>query len=63
MLFIGDNLYNYQIGTTKLPGGNEEKLMFSIKKLMSLEYSNLRIFAGHGNEMSLTEAKAQLVIN
>mgnify|MGYP000558906241 CR=1 FL=1 len=63
MLFVGDNLYNYKIGTTKLPGGNKERLMFSIKKLLSLEYSNLRLFAGHGNEMSLSEAKAQLVIN
>lgn len=63
MLFIGDNLYNYKIGTTKLPGGNEEDLMLSIKKLFSLDYNNLRLFAGHGNEMSLSEARAKLVIN
>lgn len=63
MLFIGDNLYNYKIGTTKLPGGNEEKLKFSIRKLLSLNYNNLRLFAGHGNEMSLAEAREKLVIN
>jgi glyoxylase-like metal-dependent hydrolase (beta-lactamase superfamily II) len=63
MLFIGDNLYNYKIGTTKLPGGNREKLMLSIKKLLSLEFNNLRLLAGHGNEMSLSEVKAQLEIN
>ena len=63
MLFIGDNLYNYKIGTAKLPGGNKENLMFSIKKILSLGEKNLRLLAGHGYEMTLSEAKAQLVIN
>ena len=62
MLFVGDNMHNYKIGTTRLPGGDKEKLIRSIKKILSLHNPELQIFAGHGEPMLLSKAKKLIPI-
>jgi len=57
MLFVGDNLYNYKKGSTKLPGGDAEKLSQSIKKIISLDHTDLLILAGHGESMTLSNLR------
>jgi glyoxylase-like metal-dependent hydrolase (beta-lactamase superfamily II) len=57
MLFVGDNLINYKIGSTKLPGGNKEKLKQSIRNILSIDNCDLILLAGHGDKMTLSQAK------
>ena len=58
----GQNMHNYKIGTTRLPGGDKEKLIRSIKKILSLHNPELQIFAGHGEPMLLSKAKKLIPI-
>jgi hydroxyacylglutathione hydrolase len=46
-LFSGDTLMRNSIGRSDLPGGNREKLLTSIRKLMSLP-GELVVCGGHG---------------
>ena len=46
-LFAGDTLMQNKIGRTDLPGGNREKLIASVKSLMSLP-GETTVYGGHG---------------
>lgn len=46
-IFTGDTLFSGSIGRSDLPGGSQEVLLNSIKKILSLE-ENLIIYPGHG---------------
>jgi len=46
-IFTGDTLFSGSIGRFDLPGGSEEVLLNSIKKILSLD-ENLIIYPGHG---------------
>lgn len=46
-IFTGDTLFSGSIGRSDLPGGSEEVLLNSIKKILSLD-ENLIIYPGHG---------------
>ncbi|MFB0527012.1 MAG: MBL fold metallo-hydrolase [bacterium] len=46
-IFTGDTLFSGSVGRFDLPGGSEEVLLSSIKKILSLD-ENLIIYPGHG---------------
>lgn len=56
VLFSGDTLFARSIGRTDLPGGDEEVLMASLKKLEPLP-GDLRVYPGHGPDTVLGEEK------
>lgn len=51
-LFTGDLLFAGSIGRTDLPGGSEEEMMKSLRRLQGLE-GDYRIYPGHGPETTL----------
>jgi len=55
-LITGDTLFKRAYGRTDLPGGNEEALNDSLKKLFCLE-DNYKIYPGHEDETTLFEEK------
>lgn len=61
-LFSGDTIFAGSIGRFDLPGGNEEKVMQSLKKLCSLteDGKDYRVFPGH---MSATTLQKELATN
>lgn len=56
MLISGDTLFARSIGRSDLPGGDEEELIKSLKKLDSLQ-DDLKVFPGHGPETTIGEEK------
>lgn len=51
-LFTGDLLFAGSIGRTDLPGGSEEELIKSLRRLQTLE-GDYRIYPGHGPTTTL----------
>jgi hydroxyacylglutathione hydrolase len=51
--FVGDVLFQGSIGRSDLPGGNQEVLFDSIKKLISLLPGHTKILSGHGLDTTL----------
>ena len=51
-LFTGDTLFNLNIGRTDLPGGDENILNDSLKKLAELP-PEIKIFPGHGKDSTI----------
>ena len=58
MLFSGDTLMKGKIGRTDLPGGNREKLLESVKSLMSLPGETI-VYGGHGPATTIAEEFAE----
>lgn len=56
ILFSGDTLFARSVGRTDLPGGDEETLMSSLKKLEPLP-DDLKVFPGHGPDTTLGDEK------
>ena len=56
-LFTGDTLFAGSMGRTDLPGGSEEAIMDSLKRLGKLE-GDYRVFPGH-NEFTTLERERQ----
>lgn len=57
VLFSGDTLFQYSIGRSDLPGGNQSTLLTSIStKLMTLP-DGTRVLPGHGPETSIGEER------
>src|SRR4030042_1656752 len=54
-LITGDTLLENTKTVTKLPEGNNEKLIKSIKLIYSLQGKFKKIFPGHGNDFTLEE--------
>lgn len=58
VLFSGDTLMHKAIGRTDLPGGNHDRLMVSVRKLMDLPGETV-VYAGHGPTTTLATEFAQ----
>ena len=56
ILFSGDTLFAGSIGRTDLPGGSDEKMGQSLKKLLKLPDETL-VFPGHGEKTTIGEEK------
>lgn len=55
-LFSGDTLFAGSIGRTDLPGGSDEEMKQSLKKLLKLPNETL-VFPGHGERTTIGEEK------
>ena len=53
-LFTGDTIFEKDIGRVDLPGGNQAKLIESLKKLSKLPTS-LKLYPGHGNAITMQQ--------
>lgn len=53
-IFTGDTLFSGSIGRSDLPGGSQEVLLNSIKKILSLG-ENLIIYPGHGPSTTVSQ--------
>ena len=47
VLFSGDTLFRNSIGRLDFPGGNEEDMLLSLKRLMALP-ADTKVYSGHG---------------
>ncbi len=56
-IFTGDTLFFDSIGRTDLPGGSEEKIFASLKRLSSLLKEDMLIYPGHGAVAKFKEVK------
>jgi glyoxylase-like metal-dependent hydrolase (beta-lactamase superfamily II) len=57
-VFTGDTLFNFGIGRSDTPGGNERQLMDSIHTKLMILPDNTRVYPGHGPETTIgTERK------
>ena len=55
-LFTGDTLFAGSMGRTDFPGGNEEAIMYSLKRLGELE-GDYRVFPGHSEFTTLNRER------
>jgi glyoxylase-like metal-dependent hydrolase (beta-lactamase superfamily II) len=61
VLFSGDTLFRGDYGRTDLPGGSDEKIFASLKRLFALN-GDIRVFPGHGPATSIKEEAARGMI-
>lgn len=62
-VFTGDTLFRGSVGRTDLPGGNTEKLLASLNRLMLLP-PETRVLCGHGEESTVDrESRTNPYIN
>ena len=57
VIFSGDTLLKNGHGKTTLPGGSEEKLTSSIRRMLGELEGNYRVLTGHREETTLDEAR------
>ena len=57
VIFTGDTLLKNGHGKTSLPGGNTEKLISSIRRMLKEFEGNYRILPGHRDETTLDEER------
>lgn len=56
-VFTGDTLFAGSVGRTDFPGGDQVKLLESIRKRLALLPDNTRVYPGHGPETKIGEEK------
>ena len=56
VLFTGDTLFAGSMGRTDLPGGNEEQIMKSLRRLYELE-GDYQVFPGHEEQSTLEQER------
>jgi len=56
VLFSGDTLFKGDWGRTDLPGGNEDQIQQSLKRLLSMD-GNIVVYPGHGPTTSIGEER------
>ncbi|MDR0539997.1 MAG: MBL fold metallo-hydrolase [Spirochaetaceae bacterium] len=56
ILFSGDTLFHGGFGRTDLPGGNEQKLIASLRRLFTLD-GNVRVYPGHGCQTCIQDER------
>jgi glyoxylase-like metal-dependent hydrolase (beta-lactamase superfamily II) len=58
VLFTGDTLFNYAYGRTDLPGGNEDAIFASLRRLFEMD-GNIKVYPGHGSTTTIEQEKRQ----
>jgi glyoxylase-like metal-dependent hydrolase (beta-lactamase superfamily II) len=61
LLMAGDVLFRGSYGRTDLPGGNEEQMVVSLRRLLGEIPAPTRILPGHGPETTMAREAAWLV--
>jgi glyoxylase-like metal-dependent hydrolase (beta-lactamase superfamily II) len=61
LLLAGDVLFRGSYGRTDLPGGNDEQMVASLRRLLGEIPSQTRILPGHGPETTMAREAAWLV--
>ena len=61
-LFSGDTLFRGDYGRSDLPGGSEEQLFASLKRLFSLD-AGIQVYPGHGPATSIGHEAARGMLN
>jgi len=56
ILFSGDTLFDDGYGRTDLPGGNEEQIFASLRRLFALD-GNIQVYPGHGPTTTIGQAR------
>ena len=57
-LFSGDTLFHSGYGRTDLPGGNEEQLFASLRRLFAMDV-NITVYPGHGETTTIEQEAKQ----
>lgn len=57
-LFSGDTLFQFDIGRTDLPGGNQDSIINSIRKKLFVLDDKIMVLPGHGPSTSIEDEKA-----
>jgi glyoxylase-like metal-dependent hydrolase (beta-lactamase superfamily II) len=52
VLFTGDTLFAGNYGRTDLPGGNEEQMAASLRRLLAMD-ANIKVCPGHGSTTTI----------
>jgi len=52
VLFSGDTLFDGDYGRTDLPGGNEEQMIASLRRLFAMD-ANINVYPGHGGATTI----------
>jgi len=58
VLFSGDTLFNFAYGRTDLPGGSEQAIFSSLRRLFEMD-GNIRVFPGHGDTTTIELERRQ----
>ncbi len=61
LLFTGDTILRFKLGRTDLPGGDSNRLMRSVSRLLAQVETETTILAGHGLAWNVAEARAWLM--
>jgi len=60
VLFTGDTLFYGDYGRTDLPGGNEEQILASLKRIFSLD-GGITVYPGHGPSTTVEKEAAHIL--
>jgi glyoxylase-like metal-dependent hydrolase (beta-lactamase superfamily II) len=52
ILFTGDTLFRGDWGRTDLPGGDEDAIFASLRRLLAMD-ANIKVYPGHGNTTTI----------
>jgi glyoxylase-like metal-dependent hydrolase (beta-lactamase superfamily II) len=52
VLFTGDTLFENSYGRTDLPGGNEQEIFASLRRLFAMD-KDIRVYPGHGDATTI----------
>jgi glyoxylase-like metal-dependent hydrolase (beta-lactamase superfamily II) len=61
VLFSGDTLFKGTWGRTDLPGGNEEEIMKSLKRLLAMD-GNIEVYPGHDKPTTIGQETARQLV-
>jgi glyoxylase-like metal-dependent hydrolase (beta-lactamase superfamily II) len=56
ILFSGDTLFEAGYGRTDLPGGNDEQMIASLRRLFAMD-ANIQVFPGHGGATTIEQER------
>ena len=61
ILFSGDTLFEGDYGRTDLPGGNEETIIASLRRLFAMD-GTIKVYPGHGSATAIAREAARGMI-